>query len=371
MKKKIAFCVNSLGRGGAERVILNLLKYFKEQNYEVFLVTFRVVEDEYSMPEGVMRYVLDSRKKNTVLGRIAYKFTRNRYFKEIWSQEKPDCIISFIGKMNILTLMTAKKYKIPVCVSVRNDPKTEYATLCMHLFMRYYFKSAQTIILQTQEAKKYFDKHFSGKTVVLPNSLSEQFLQERYQGKRNNEIVTVGRIDIQKNQALLIRAFAEVRKKYQDVVLRIYGGYSFPETVKGELEQLCNELEVANSVFFEGRQSEIEKKIYKSKVFVLSSDFEGMPNALLEAMSLGLPVISTDCPCGGPREIISDGENGLLIPVGDKEALIEALDSVLKDVVFAEKLGTKAAEVQVKLHPLKVNKMWQDVIENKCIGKPI
>ena len=367
MKKKIAFCINSLGRGGAERVILNLLKYFKSQNYDVILVTSRVAEEEYELPSDVKRYVTDESKKNTFIGRIAHIFFRNKFFKNIWRDERPDYIISFIGKMNIFSLMTAKKFKIPVYVSVRNDPKTEYATLSMQLLMKHYFKFAKKIILQTQEAKEYFDNRFLGKTIVLPNSLSEQFLKERYQGTRKNEIVTVGRVDKQKNQALLIHVFAEIHKKYDNTVLRIYGGYSSSEAIKDELEVLCKTLNVTDCVFFEGRQTQLEEKIYKAKVFVLPSDFEGMPNALLEAMALGLPVISTDCPCGGPREIIQDGENGLLIPVGDKDALVKALDRILSEDDFANKLGMNAAKIQEQLNPLKVNKMWQDMIENKRV----
>ena len=365
--KKIAFYINSLSKGGAERVLLNLAHYFKEQGYEVIMVTSRVAEEEYERSPSIKRYITDDIKKNSLMGRIRYVFQRHKFLQKIWENEKPDYIVSFIGKMNIFAFMTAKKFKIPVYVSVRNDPKTEYATRSMRVLMKHYFKYAKKIIVQTGEAKQYFSPRLQEKIVILPNSLSEQFMVERYEGERANEIVTVGRIDGQKNHALLIKAFAKIHCNHPETVLRIYGGCPKGNDTLEKLKALSEELNISDCVFFEGKQSHIEEKIYKSRLFVLSSDFEGMPNALLEAMSLGLAVISTDCPCGGPREIIRDEENGLLVPVGEVDSLAMAMDRVLASPEMAEEMGRNAAKIQDILNPQEVNKMWLNTIEKRKI----
>ena len=365
MKKKIAFYINSLGKGGAERVTLNLLQYFRKLNYEVVLVTSRVVVDEYELPDDINRYVTDSFKKNSLLGRLAFVFKRHKFLKKIWQKEKPDYIVSFIGKMNVFALMTAKKFKIPVYVSVRSDPKEEYRSKILYFLMKHYFKQAAGIIVQTQEAKEYFGEKFAYKTTVLPNSLADNFMKERFEGKRKNEIVTVGRVDANKNHEMLIRAFYDIHEQYQDMKLRIFGDSVQGDNTRKTLESLTEELGIAKKVIFEGRQTGIADKIYESRIFVLTSNYEGMPNALLEAMSLGLAVISTDCPCGGPREVIEDGKNGLLIPVRNKSALVDALKRILDNEELEESLGINAHKIQEELNPERVNKMWQDTIEKK------
>ena len=111
-----------------------------------------------------------------------------------------------------------------------------------------------------------------------------------------------------------------------------------------------------------GSCGQVAEAIGEAGIFVLSSDVEGMPNALLEAMALGLACVSTDCPCGGPRTVIKDGENGLLIPVGDTDALTRALRRIMDDPELEERLGVNAAKIKEDLEPKKVNQMWMDYI---------
>ena len=119
------------------------------------------------------------------------------------------------------------------------------------------------------------------------------------------------------------------------------------------------ELGVNGRVCFEGMVEDVAAHIEKASLFILASAQEGMPNALIEAMALGLPCISTDCPCGGPADLIANGENGILVPVGDRQAMKDAMVRVLEDPALADKLGTAAAAIQEKLDPATVNRMWK------------
>lgn len=162
---------------------------------------------------------------------------------------------------------------------------------------------------------------------IIPNAINKEFITAEYSGPRNKQIVSSGRLTEQKNHALLIKAFAGITAKYPAYKLVIYGD----GPLRKDLELLASNLGIADKVSFPGYTTEIRKKIERSSLFVLSSDFEGMPNALMEAMALGVPCISTDCKGGGARFLIKNGTNGLLTPIGDVEALQTAMEKILSD----------------------------------------
>lgn len=360
-KKKIAFYINSLGKGGAERVVVNLSNHFIQKGYEVVLVTSRYQADEYEQPAGSRRIISEIITPGT-MNPFTYLYKRFRYIRQIWKDEKPDRLVCFIGKCNVIGLLTSCGLGIPVYVSVRSDPKQEYASGVMHFLSKTLFAKAQGIIVQTQEAKQYFPGYLQKKTVVLPNSLDEKFIQERFNGKRKDEIVSVGRLDENKNQKMLIQAFAGIAGDYPTMKLKIYGAGNQNGDTLPELEKQVKELELTDKVFFMGRRSDIAEQISQSRIYALTSNYEGMPNALLEAMSLGLACISTDCPCGGPRTVIQDGENGILIPVHDTQALEKALRKILENPDLEERLGVNAHHIGEELSTEKVNAAWEELI---------
>ena len=163
----------------------------------------------------------------------------------------------------------------------------------------------------------------------------------------------------QKNFPLLIRAFAEFYQRHRDYQLVIYGEGEKRES----LEKLIRELHLTGVVSLPGRREDLPEQLCSAAMFVLSSDFEGMPNVLLEAMCMGMPVASTACPSGGPEEIIEDGVNGLLVPVGDQKAMAEAMEK-LTDARFAAALGQKALEKKQELCSAAVFQKWEDFLFN-------
>lgn len=365
-KKKIAFYIGSLSKGGAERVIVNLAEYFYHIGYEVTIVTIMRASSEYEVSDGIRRVLADLTPEETASDNVSFYRLKNfrariRKLQNIWKRLSPDVIVSFIKKNNFMALASAKPLGIPVIVSVRSAPEREYAGRGYAVLVRLLFAFADGVVLQTKDAMNYFPAYIRKKAVILPNSLNMAFLKERYKGERRNEIVTVGRIDSNKNQKLLVEAFLELAEEYPKWRCVLYG----EGEGKTEIEQLIQTSSAGNRVILAGRQDNIQDKIYEASIFVLPSNCEGMPNALIEAMALGLAVVSTDCPCGGPKDLIENGENGLLVPVKDKEALKKALCQLIGSAKVRERLGQNAARIQERLHPDVVNAMWREYIESR------
>lgn len=362
--KRIAFYCGSLTRGGAERVFANLAEFFSDKGYQVFIVTQYRLEDEYVISKKIQRTISDLTPEEVKKGRITNFVNRYRKLRRILRNIHPDIVFSCNGKNNFMALAAGVFCKRKTVVSVVADPKMEYYTGVMRFLAKTFFACADGIVLQTEQAMKFFPKCIQKKSVILPNSLNPAFLKPRYEGVREKEIVAVGRLDDNKNHAMLCRAFAKLAQDFPDYRVVIYG----EGEKRKELEELIAGLQMKDYIFLPGRTEHIEDKIYKSSLFVMTSDTEGMPNAMLEAMSLGLPVISTDCPCGGPGEMIRHGKNGFLIPVRDEEALRKQLYYCLSNPEEMEKVGREAAKLQEKMNPESVNRQWEAYFERVMAG---
>lgn len=361
--KKIAFYIGSLSMGGAERVIVNLAAYFHSCGYKVTIVTKEQDSDEYPVPEGVTRILADIVGEEISNNRLLNLYRRIAKLRNIWKQLKTDYIVSFIKKNNFMAITSSMGLHIPVIVSVRSNPAREYPDKVTKLLANVLFNRAAGVVLQTQQAKEFFSKAVQKKAEVLPNSLSEQFLQMEYFDERKKEIVWVGRMDSNKNPVMLLRAFGAIAEKYPDWILKYIGDGPLME----ELKELSHNEKYAEQICFTGRMEDVAGAIRPASIFVLTSKQEGMPNALMESMVSGLAVVSTDCPCGGPAELIEDGVNGILIPVDDEKALAEALDKLLSDEEYRNRLGENAKKLIDKVHPDIVNRQWLSYIEStKC-----
>ncbi len=347
-------------------MIANLCNDRLVDEYEVTLITCM------NKPVG---YTLDKRVRFLCLensGDMSYRNLADRFIKRrkalkaVLDECKPDLLLCFLPEPNMLALSLKNRYKFPVIISVRNDPKREYSGI-YHLPMRLLYPKADGYVFQTEEAKDYFafSKHISDKAVIIPNPLSKEYMDiDEVPMDRKKTIVNVGKLDSQKNQKLLISAFGRIAADYPEWNLHIYG----EGELRKELTQLIDELGLTGRVVLEGNQVDLKDKIKDAGIFVLSSDYEGMPNALIEAMALGIPSISTDCPCGGPRFLIEDGVNGRLVPVADEEALSAAMEDFISDRAKAETVGEKAKNIKKLLDPNLINSRWVDYIEEYISG---
>lgn len=358
----IAMLIGALTRGGSERVLVNLADYLVEKGYRVTMVTQYQKENEYPLNEKVNRVISDITEAETTDSRVV-NFKRRFYkLRGIWKREKPDVILSFIGKNNMMAILTSRFLKIPVAVSVRAEPAEEYYNSWMRFMARHLFVWADGVILQTRRCFDFFPRKVQDKAVILKNPISPAFFRERYDGEREKTIVAVGRIDENKNHEMLIQAFLGIAEEFPDYKLVIYG----EGECRDRLTKMVDELGYAERILLPGSTSHVAEAIYKTRVFVLSSNTEGVPNTLIEAMLMGLTVIATDCPCGGPADLIENEVNGILVPVGDVTAMTERLQYLIKNLQVADEMGRKATRTADIFQPGKVYGAWEKFLVSIC-----
>lgn len=352
--RHIAFYIGSLSKGGAERVFVNLAQYFLEKGYRVTMVTQYQRENEYALPAGATRVISDITPEEEG-GRIGNFFRRFGKLRRIFKETGADLVLSTFGKNNLMAICTNAFLPTKVVVSVVAEPKEEYAGRLMRFLAKTLFYFADGIVMQTKEAVRFFPKSLQKKCVILKNSVNPAFVRPRFAGERQQEIVAVGRVDANKNHRMAIRAFASIADRFPQSRLTIYGEGELRQQLLEEIRQLG----MADRISMPGAVTDVADRIERAYAFVLTSFSEGMPNTLLEAMSLGLPCVSTDCPCGGPRDLIEDGANGFLTPVDDAAALAEKLAALLGDARLADEMGKRAAALQQEYLPEKVNASWE------------
>lgn len=358
--KRIALFISSLQKGGSERVMVNLAEYFHERKYDVVLVTQYRMEREYSISPEIRRVCSEPDASMMRGGRVKNFLVRFSVLRDIWKAYRPDIILSFLGKNNLMAVATAAFLPSKVVVSVRGEPTMEYEGKRMQLIAKLVFRFADGVVLQTERARAFFPKAVRRKSVILPNPLNPQFLNRTIRAEREELIVTAGRLDENKNHAMLIHAFAKIAEEYPAVKLVIYGD----GVLRAALEMLVAEKGLSNRITLPGNVNDVAEHICKARIFTLTSNTEGMPNSIMEAMALGIPVIATDCPCGGPAALIENGVNGLLVPVGDAFALADAFRRIFEDREFELKLRENACRITEKLAPDKVNKAWEEYLNN-------
>ena len=363
-RMNIAIMTGSLSKGGTERVIVNLTDYLIEKGDSVSIVSLLVAKEEYKLNTSAKRYIWDLTENETKSGRIArisnFK-ARVDKLNSIWDEIKPDVVLSFIGKNNIMALLTAKRRGIPVIVAVRGEPKEEYYAKWMQYAARHMFKRADKVVLQTKGQLEFFPENIKSKSVILKNPLNTQFLIDPVPfDEREPLIVSVGRIDANKNHRMIIDAFSNIRAEFPEYKLVIYGDGE----LRGELTDYVKSLHMDDYIKLPGRVDDVPNTIKKARVFVLSSDTEGSPNALIEAMCLSICCISTDCPSGGPGELIKDWENGLLIPVRNTPKMQDVLQKILNNLHEAERIAMNASTTRDIYNPETVLDEWRKTLKS-------
>lgn len=361
--KKIALFISSLQKGGSERVMVNLAEYLHRNNCEVILVTQYKQDVEYEINQNIKRVYSEPDSSKLQGGRIHNFVVRFRTLRDIWKEYKPDLVLSFLGKNNLMAIATTSFLPVKVVASVRGEPTMEYDSTLMRTLAKFVFRFADGVILQTEQAKRFFPQAVRKKSVIMSNPLNPEFLNRRYMGDKEDVIVAVGRLDENKNQAMLIHAFSRIAAEFPKVNLVIYGDGNYRQ----KLEELIVEKGLSDRITLAGVITDVVGHIQKARIYALTSNTEGMPNSLMEAMALGLAVVSTDCPCGGPATLIEDGKNGILVPVGNAYALADAFRRILTDQEFEKNLGDNAYDITRKLNPERVNREWYDYLR-KVIG---
>lgn len=363
--QKIAFHLNSLQQGGAERVVSNLANRFAKEGYEVVIATEWYGTDEFALDQKVRRVHVGLTKEDENRSRISKMLRRIWYLRRFMKKEKPDVIVAFTRGVLYRALAAGIGTGIPVVISVRTDPVGHYDKKADKLRIPLLFPHAAGCVFQTEGAKAFFAPYLQENSRIILNPLNPKYVGVPEPAVRTKDVVQSGRLVDFKNQPMLIRAFLKVHEKHPDYTLKIYGPDSKDGT-KEILESIIHENHAEDFVKLMGGSNTLEKDLADAALYAFSSDWEGLPNALMEAMALGLPVVSTDCPCGGPKTLIEDGVNGLLVPIMDEKAMTDGILRLIEDRELAERLGREARKISERVNEDAVFEQWQTYLQECC-----
>ena len=355
MKKNVFFSIGTLTAGGAERVISILSNELVEEGYDVTIMYWLDLPVFYSINHKV-KLVNITREcdSDNILCKALY-------FRRYIQRQKPDLFLSFLAIFNILTLVSLIGVKVKKVVCERNDPRFTPLQKPLRKVRNWIYNLADGILVQTLNNKEYFSKVLQKKVEVIYNPI---FMEDSVVGsalkiQKEKLVVSVARLSSQKNQDMLIEAFADFYKLHPDYRMVIYGNGNRREA----LQQKIEDEGLKHCVSLPGVKKNIFEFIKLAEFFVLSSNFEGMPNTLLEAMCLGLPCISTKV--SGAVDFIKDGDNGLLVEIGSKSQMTHAMCLLADDEVLRTHLGDMASNLYKQLNVRLVIKQWEKYIDGQ------
>lgn len=392
MPKEIIFVMKVMSGGGAERVISLLSRAAAEKGNCVSLVlthqnkTDAVLKDIDSRINVIS--LLDETKNQKVssfvskllmlfariIGKLGFeekssvlKYRSRNYKSIVWLKKyfrkhSDASVVAFLYDSIFYSLLSVTK-KNKLIISERGDPCQSLSSKTTVAFLKNEFHKADGVVFQSPDVQKWYKDNTPVKGKVIFNPVKPD-LPDVYEGERIKRIVNFCRISGQKNLIMLVDAFAEFREEFPEYELDIIGDPVGNE-VEGYLDSVNERIRyhhLENSIHILPARSDIHDYIKDYSMFVSSSDYEGMSNSMLEAMAMGLPCVCTDCPAGGARAVIKDGENGLLTPVGDSHALYLAMKKIAENPKLANKLSQNSVKIREEQSVDKIIKKWMELI---------
>lgn len=356
---KVVFFIPSLGSGGAERVVSVLASELTQREHNVHIAMLANRNCNYSLAPEVTVHYLDCEQE---LGMSSAKRYLKRLvrIRDFVKRVTPDFVISFMAETNIDVCFALIGIPVPIIVSERNDPALDPASRVKQWLRKVAYFKPDHFVFQTPDAQAYFSKRIQDKSSIILNPLSTN-LPEPFVGKRDLRIVSVGRLHPQKNIPLLLSAFDLFVKVHPQYILEIYG----EGALEGKISEQIREMGLQEKVQLKGFCKDVHQRIVNAAMFVMTSDYEGMPNALLEAMAIGVPCISTDCPCGGPRYLIQSGVNGVLVPIGSCKRLYEAMCNMIEHNAEAVAMGENAVRIRLVANTTYIVDQWDKLLTAK------
>lgn len=398
MQKELIFVMKLMNGGGAERVISLLVNSAVARGFKVkLIITHQSKKDavlsdidsrvevislpdeieSYDYPEIAQKVVMLSSRflgkigkifspkladKALVIKYLARNFKGISWLKSYFKKHKSATVIAFLYDSIFYTLLSRSKNN-KLIISERGDPCQSLGTKTTMSFIRNEFQKADRFVFQSPDVQKWYEENTGVRGRVIFNPIKAD-LPEPFVGQRKKCIVNFCRINPQKNIPLLLDAFEKFSERFPEYELHIFGdtaSLSDEEYYNSAIERK-NSLASKDKIHFFHARKDILNVIRDYSMFVSSSDFEGMSNSMLEAMALGLPCVCTDCPAGGARAVIKDGENGLLVPVNDAEALAEAMCAVVSVDGLAEKLSRNSVKIREEQSLEKIIDKWMEII---------
>ena len=347
--------LSSLLPGAAERVSLDIARHLHRKGNDVHLLVARISREcpaIYQAPEGVTVHHLSHGADNTIWRSLGNKILLEKIIREI----SPEWVIS-LGAQYRLLYSCGIQNTCKILLSERNYPPKFYSNKDIK-FVKKCYEIADKVVFQTREAAECFPELRASQVEVIPNAARPS--ATLWTGSNSKRIAFVGRLSPQKNPMMMIKAFALFLSDHDGYCLDLYGDGE----MRAELEAWVKSLHLTESIVFHGHSKRVQKDISSSAMYVSTSDYEGISNSMLEAMSMGMPCVCTDCAGGGARLAIRDGENGLLVPPGDIEAMAAAIAQVADNPPLARRLGATGKESMKRFSPEVIYGRWADVLES-------
>lgn len=359
-KKRILFITDTFGYGGAEKQLAFVAEGLFNRGYVVGICNLNQGdrnEGKRHICSGVEMFeqgiANDSKIKYLI---FCFKVAR---------EFKPDIIVGFKELANFCAVIVGKLIRVPSIISERADPYRAYSNAGLNTrLILWIINHASRGVFQTEQAAQFYDKKLYKNRTIIPNPIfpSDNIPAINY-SKLPRTVVSLGRIDnVQKRLDVMINAFAQFHLLYPDYHLKIYGNGPDEDLIR----QWIAEKDLVGCVHLMGVSKKPMYDLSQEGIFLITSDFEGISNSLLEAMACGLPVVSTDHTPGGARLLINDLENGLLVPMGDVEAIFKALCHYVEDPLLAEKCGKNATKVLERFSASNILDMWEKCLEKTC-----
>jgi GalNAc-alpha-(1->4)-GalNAc-alpha-(1->3)-diNAcBac-PP-undecaprenol alpha-1,4-N-acetyl-D-galactosaminyltransferase len=359
---KVTLVIYAMGLGGAQRVMSILANYWATHGSEVTLITL----------SGCTRpsfYELEAQVKLVQLGIIGDSpnfiqilrtgSQRIGRLRAAILASQPDVVISFLNTVNVMTLIATWQLNLPVIVSEHSYPAFLDVNRWWQALMKVTYRRADLVTLLTESALAFYPRDRGYRSIVMPNPVITPAAEiTTTQLVSSPTLIAIGRLHAVKGFDLAITAFAKLRDKHPDWHLTILG--EGPN--RAELEELRSKLDLTNFVHFLGQVQNVNAHLRQADIFVLSSRFEGFPMALCEAMACGVPVVAADC-LSGPREIITDGVDGILVAMEDVDALAHGMDILMSDPVKRQQLARAAPQILERFGLEQVMNSWKEAID--------
>lgn len=356
--QKVIFVTISMRGGGTERVISILANRMVKMGYEVTIMMIAESGIEYELDSRIRCVCVSEATNGSLLGRLE---RIHKMRKEI-KQDKDAYVFAMGTVASMFTVIAAIGLKNKVVVSERNDPNVfngRQIRKAEEILRNILYSCAKYVALQTVDSMECFPKRFHKKCVAIGNPIPNNLPNPGNYKEREKTILDVGRLIPTKNHQMMIRVFARFCEMFPEYKLLIFG--DGPE--KKDLQDLIDNLNLQERVFLKGFSDSIYRELKKGGIYVSTSITEGISNSLIEALAMGIPTIATDCPVGGARACIQDGENGFLIPVNDEEQLLNRLEKLVTDKSLQKKFSTNSVKVREEYSEENIAKKWLALFE--------
>lgn len=349
-EKNIVFIINTLRVGGAAKMLRFVAEICTAQFRDVKIITlFDKNESDCKVPRGINVINLGLTTQNK-----GWRISAIPLLRRTIKQLNPDAVCAFISDVAVLSrvsLLGKRDFKF--ISAERGDPYTE--RWYWKILIRWAYSCSDACFFQLEGARDYFGKYIAKKSYVIPNPFFDDNNILYGSVRHNKTIVSAGRFEIEKGFDVLISAFQIVHNKYPDYRLRLFGKGSQTD----KYIDLVRKLKLQDSVVFCGYSDNLKKEISEDGVFVLPSRYEGMPNVLMEAMSVGLPCVSTNCTPGGPAYLLQNGENGILVDIDDSISMANAIIQLIENPECAKGYVSKAKLFIDSLDDESISGKWR------------